>query len=210
MKPEWIGEIFVTLPRGQIGRLRAKAAKRDKKGRRGHRSAETTRPVTDPAEFAETEALAQAAALFDFSEFFLDFVPIFGNIGRLTIAPTAARRMQYFVVMIDYGRQGREAIVDPEITRREVVARVASGEYRNISFIHEIVDLSVEDVTDGYSVRGRLARGRAGGSRPPSRTRRSCSRSSQACFPHESETLDDNDDRRRIDEFHHQIEVTRA
>jgi hypothetical protein len=55
--------------------------------------------------------------------------------------------MQYFVVMIDYGRRGREAIVDPEITRREVVARVASGEYRNISFIHEIADSSVEDVT---------------------------------------------------------------
>ena len=35
--------------------------------------------------------------------------------------------MQYFVVMIDYGRRGREAIVDPEITRREVIARVASG-----------------------------------------------------------------------------------
>jgi hypothetical protein len=28
--------------------------------------------------------------------------------------------MQYFVVMIDYGRRGREAVVDPEITRREV------------------------------------------------------------------------------------------
>src|SRR5215471_7526873 len=55
--------------------------------------------------------------------------------------------MQYFVVMIDYGRRGREAIVDPEITRREVVARVASGEYRNISFIHEIADSSIEDVT---------------------------------------------------------------
>jgi hypothetical protein len=55
--------------------------------------------------------------------------------------------MQYFVVMIDYGRRGREAIVDPEITRREVVARVASGEYRNISFIHEIAGSSVEDVT---------------------------------------------------------------
>ena len=55
--------------------------------------------------------------------------------------------MQYFVVMIDYGRRGREAIVDPEITRREVVSRVASGEYRNISFIHEVVDWSVEDVT---------------------------------------------------------------
>jgi hypothetical protein len=56
--------------------------------------------------------------------------------------------MQYYVVMIDYGRRGREAIVDPEITRREVVARVVSGEYRNISFIHEIVDRAVEDVTE--------------------------------------------------------------
>jgi hypothetical protein len=55
--------------------------------------------------------------------------------------------MQYFVVMIDYGRGGREAVVDPEITRREVVSRVASGEYKNISFIHEVVDRMVEDVT---------------------------------------------------------------
>jgi hypothetical protein len=31
--------------------------------------------------------------------------------------------MQYFVVMIDFGRLGRAAIVDPEITRREVVVR---------------------------------------------------------------------------------------
>ena len=55
--------------------------------------------------------------------------------------------MQYFVVMIDYGRRGREAIVDPEITRREVVSRIASGEYKNISFIHEIADSAVDDVT---------------------------------------------------------------
>jgi hypothetical protein len=55
--------------------------------------------------------------------------------------------MQYFVVMIDYGRRGREAIVDPEITRREVVARVTSGEYNNISFIHEIVGPTVQDIT---------------------------------------------------------------
>jgi hypothetical protein len=55
--------------------------------------------------------------------------------------------MQYFVVMIDYGRRGREAVVDPEITRRDVISRIASGEYRNISFIHEIVDSSVEDIT---------------------------------------------------------------
>ncbi|WP_441237556.1 hypothetical protein [Bradyrhizobium sp. 930_D9_N1_4] len=56
--------------------------------------------------------------------------------------------MQYFVVMIDYGRRGREAVVDPEITRREVISRVASGEYQNVSFIHEIADGSVEDVTE--------------------------------------------------------------
>jgi hypothetical protein len=56
--------------------------------------------------------------------------------------------MQYFVVMIDYGRRGREAVVDPELTRRDVVARVASGEYANISFIHEIVDRAVDDITD--------------------------------------------------------------
>jgi hypothetical protein len=56
--------------------------------------------------------------------------------------------MQYFVVMIDYGRRGREAVVDPEVTRREVVSRVASGEYKNISFIHEVVDRAVDDVTE--------------------------------------------------------------
>ena len=55
--------------------------------------------------------------------------------------------MQYFVVMIDYGRRGREAIVDPEITRREVISRVASGEYKNISFIHEIADATADDIT---------------------------------------------------------------
>ena len=55
--------------------------------------------------------------------------------------------MRYFVVMIDYGRRGREAIVDPEITRREVISRVASGEYTNISFIHEIAESSVDDIT---------------------------------------------------------------
>ena len=55
--------------------------------------------------------------------------------------------MQYFVVMIDYGRRGREAIVDPEVTRREVISRIASGEYRNISFIHEVDDHAVDDIT---------------------------------------------------------------
>lgn len=57
----------------------------------------------------------------------------------------------YFVVVIDYGRKGREAIVDPEITRREVISRIASGEYKNISFIHEITMGELpKDVTDEF------------------------------------------------------------
>ena len=63
--------------------------------------------------------------------------------------------MQYFVVMIDYGRRGREAIVDPEITRREVVSRIASGEYKNISFIHEVADRLGRGHHRGYSGGGR-------------------------------------------------------
>jgi hypothetical protein len=56
-------------------------------------------------------------------------------------------RQSYFVVMIDFGTKGREAIVDPEITRREVVSRLVTGEYRDVHFIHEIVDGAVADVT---------------------------------------------------------------
>lgn len=54
----------------------------------------------------------------------------------------------YFVVMIDYGRRGREAIVDPEVTRRDVVSRIQSGEYKPIHFIHHIHDGVCEDVTN--------------------------------------------------------------
>lgn len=54
----------------------------------------------------------------------------------------------YFVVMVDYGQRGLEAIVDPEITRREVVSRIRSGEYKDVTFIHHIADGLVEDVTD--------------------------------------------------------------
>ena len=55
----------------------------------------------------------------------------------------------YYVVMIDYGRRGREAIVDPEITRAEVVSRIKSGEYGAINFIHHITMNDVpQDVTN--------------------------------------------------------------
>jgi hypothetical protein len=70
------------------------------------------------------------------------------RLPRFRAAGKAQVSMQYFVVMIDYGRRGREAVVDPEITRREVISRIASGEYKNICFIHEIADSAVEDVTE--------------------------------------------------------------
>ena len=88
--------------------------------------------------------------------------------------------MQYFVVMIDYGRRGREAVVDPEITKREVISRVAAGEYKNISFIHEIVDSSVEDITADIFERGRPSRHRHVRGRPASRRVRSRARFAKA------------------------------
>jgi hypothetical protein len=53
----------------------------------------------------------------------------------------------YFVTMIDYGKRGLEAIVDPEMTRRDVIDRIKSHEYQNIVFIHHVEDGLVEDVT---------------------------------------------------------------
>lgn len=54
----------------------------------------------------------------------------------------------YFIVMIDFGKRGLEAIVQPEVTRREVVSRIKSGEYRDIAFIHYVHDGICEDLTD--------------------------------------------------------------
>lgn len=53
----------------------------------------------------------------------------------------------YLVVAIDYGKRGIEAVVQPEITRREVIARIKSGDYRDIAFIHSIADGLAEDCT---------------------------------------------------------------
>lgn len=53
---------------------------------------------------------------------------------------TSNIRHSYFVVMIDYGKRGMEAVVDPELTRRDVVARIISGEYPRdkIVFVHHV------------------------------------------------------------------------
>lgn len=52
----------------------------------------------------------------------------------------------YYVVMRNL-RTGLEAIVQPEITRREVISRIKSGEYDRIEFIHHVDGMLVEDVT---------------------------------------------------------------
>ena len=54
----------------------------------------------------------------------------------------------YYVTMIDYGNRGCEAIVDPEITYSGVVARVRTGEYKDIIFVHHIDDGVFDDVTE--------------------------------------------------------------
>lgn len=61
---------------------------------------------------------------------------------------SSATSHSYFVTMIDFGKRGLEAIVDPEITRRGVVARITSGEYTNIAFIHHVEDGYASDCTD--------------------------------------------------------------
>jgi hypothetical protein len=73
--------------------------------------------------------------------------PIFEGI-LAAIAPKA-RKVQhsYFVVMQDFGKLGLEATVQPEITRREIVSRLKTGEYKNVSFIHHVEGGLVEDVT---------------------------------------------------------------
>lgn len=77
----------------------------------------------------------------------------------MPLARAIPRHPDYYVVMQSYParyRDGfrvapdsRQSVVDPEITRREVVARIKSGEYRNVSFIHHVrPGVGVEDVTD--------------------------------------------------------------
>lgn len=67
-------------------------------------------------------------------------------------APTE-QTFSYYVVMIDYGRRGREAIVDPEVTRRGVIDRIRTGEYprSQIAFIHYVTMNDVpQDVTQEF------------------------------------------------------------
>jgi hypothetical protein len=55
---------------------------------------------------------------------------------------------EMYLVMIDYGQRGQEAVTDPEITRANIIDRLRSGEYQNVSFILRIVDGLADDCTD--------------------------------------------------------------
>jgi hypothetical protein len=65
-------------------------------------------------------------------------------------SPTVGKRVShsYYVVMVDYGKRGLEAIVHPEDTRRAIVEQLATGESKHVVFIHHVDGLFVEDVTD--------------------------------------------------------------
>jgi hypothetical protein len=68
----------------------------------------------------------------------LDLIPIIGNIGPHAVFCRDDR-------LRPPRTRGRLRSGDD---RRDVISRVASGEYKNISFIHEIADRSVDDVTE--------------------------------------------------------------
>ena len=53
----------------------------------------------------------------------------------------------YFVVMIDHGSRGYEAVVDPALDRDAIVRLIKSGEYSDIAFIHHISNGRAETVT---------------------------------------------------------------
>ena len=54
---------------------------------------------------------------------------------------------EYFVVMIDYGRPGREAVVDMNFDWNDAIDRVheAAGDGHKVLFVHHIHDGTVED-----------------------------------------------------------------
>lgn len=58
-----------------------------------------------------------------------------------------AQSETYYVVMLDFRSAGREAVVDPTYDRAEIISRLKSREYKDVSFIHQISDGVATDVT---------------------------------------------------------------
>lgn len=65
----------------------------------------------------------------------------------------------YFVVMQNYGWRGREAIVDPELTRADIIARIVNGDYRDICFVQSVAPGEIpQDVTEEIMAEAMAAR----------------------------------------------------
>lgn len=65
----------------------------------------------------------------------------------------------YYVVLCSYGKRGHEAIVDPELTRRDIVARIANHDFAHdqVVAVHEIrEDGFWSDVTDEIMAEARV------------------------------------------------------
>ena len=56
----------------------------------------------------------------------------------------------YFVVMVDYGKTGREAVVDLNHSRTDALdlVREALGDDHQVLFVHHIHDCGLEVITD--------------------------------------------------------------
>ena len=62
--------------------------------------------------------------------------------------PRSKPMPSYYVVMVDLGRLGLTANVEPEKTRADIVDDIKHGQYHGeIAFIHFCADGLVEDVT---------------------------------------------------------------
>ena len=67
------------------------------------------------------------------------------------MSPRPAAATRYFVVMLDLGSFGFEAIVDPTLTRTDILGRIVDGNYPHdrIVSIHAIkTDGTWDDVSD--------------------------------------------------------------
>jgi len=56
--------------------------------------------------------------------------------------------VNYYVVMEDFGRKGRQAQPDPELTRANIVENIRTKQYGQIAFIHHIHSDGWDDVTN--------------------------------------------------------------
>lgn len=56
----------------------------------------------------------------------------------------------YFIIMRDFGKIGREAVVDPEMTYRGVIEAVTEANRGRspVLFVHHIHDGTCEDITE--------------------------------------------------------------